>query len=202
MGPAATNPQSRRDEVRHLLFAAPGSWAGDALVAPVWLGVNILLGLAAWRWSRALFPHDFALGVLAIAFTAVCHASQAILAEPGAMTRALSSFFPRLMLWADPTTSRIGPESAADGSYTQNRSGKTGEQIVTNAHGKYFEASHRGVLFAACEQGTGGNHYRLPRPVLFRHPVPRRRHRTTKLTWRGRCNDYMSRETEMRSRSS
>src|SRR5260370_7854385 len=62
---------------------------------------------------------------------------------------------PRLVLWADPTTSRVGPTSQADGSYTQNRSGKTGEQIVTNAHGKYYEASHRGVLFGACEQGTG-----------------------------------------------
>src|SRR5437867_6626845 len=62
---------------------------------------------------------------------------------------------PRLMLWADPTTSRVGPTSQADGSYTQNRSGKTGEQVLTQAHGKYYEASHRGVLFAACEQGSG-----------------------------------------------
>jgi hypothetical protein len=62
---------------------------------------------------------------------------------------------PRLMLWADPTTSRVGPQSAADGSYTQNRSGKTGDQVVSQAHGKYYEASHRGVLFAACEQGSG-----------------------------------------------
>jgi len=41
---------------------------------------------------------------------------------------------PRLMLWADPTTSRVGPTSQADGSYTQNRSGKTGDQIVSQAH--------------------------------------------------------------------
>ena len=70
-------------------------------------------------------------------------------------TLIASLMSPRLMLWADPTTSRVGPTSQADGSYTQNRSGKTGEQIVTNAHGKYYEASHRGVLFGACEQGTG-----------------------------------------------
>jgi hypothetical protein len=56
---------------------------------------------------------------------------------------------------ADPLTSRVGPITAADGSITQNRSGKTGEQVLAQAHGKYFEAAHRGVLFNACEQGAG-----------------------------------------------
>ena len=61
-------------------------------------------------------------------------------------TLIASLMSPKLMLWADPTTSRVGPTSQADGSYTQNRSGKSGEQIVSSAHGKYYEASHRGVL--------------------------------------------------------
>jgi hypothetical protein len=62
---------------------------------------------------------------------------------------------PRLMFWADTTINRVGPVSNADGSNNQNRTAKTGELVVSQAHGKYFEASHRGVLFAACEQGSG-----------------------------------------------
>ncbi len=38
---------------------------------------------------------------------------------------------------------------------TGAREGKTLEQVVTQAHGKYYEAASRGVLFNACEQGTG-----------------------------------------------
>lgn len=56
---------------------------------------------------------------------------------------------------ADPLVSRVGPITAADGSITQNRSGKTGEQVFSQTHGKYYEASHRGVLFSAADQGAG-----------------------------------------------
>jgi hypothetical protein len=50
---------------------------------------------------------------------------------------------------------RVGPVTQADGTYGQPRSDKTGAGVVTQAHGKYYEAAHRGVLFSACEQGTG-----------------------------------------------
>src|SRR4051812_19361730 len=30
----------------------------DLIVAPCWLGVNLLLGVSAWRWSLVLFPDD------------------------------------------------------------------------------------------------------------------------------------------------
>jgi hypothetical protein len=55
----------------------------------------------------------------------------------------------------DPLTLRVGPQTNADGTTPVGRAGKTGEQCVSQAHGKYYEAAHRGVLFAACEQGTG-----------------------------------------------
>jgi hypothetical protein len=35
------------------------------------------------------------------------------------------------------------------------REGKTLEQIVSLAHGKYYEAASRGLLWSTCEQGTG-----------------------------------------------
>lgn len=35
------------------------------------------------------------------------------------------------------------------------REAKTLEQVTTQAHGKYYEAASRGVLWSACEQGTG-----------------------------------------------
>lgn len=39
--------------------------------------------------------------------------------------------------------------------FTNAREGKTLEQIVSQAHGKYYEAASRGLLWSACEQGTG-----------------------------------------------
>src|SRR5206468_1265398 len=56
---------------------------------------------------------------------------------------------------ADTTINRVGPISNADGTNPQNRLGKTGEQIVAQAHGKYYEASHRGKLFAASTASGG-----------------------------------------------
>jgi hypothetical protein len=38
---------------------------------------------------------------------------------------------------------------------TAAREGKTLEQIVGMAHGKYYEPASRGFLWGACEQGTG-----------------------------------------------
>lgn len=51
----------------------------------------------------------------------------------------------------------VGPINSADGGAPASlpRYGKTGETVIGQSHGKYFEASHRGVLFSACEQGTG-----------------------------------------------
>jgi hypothetical protein len=51
---------------------------------------------------------------------------------------------------------RIGAITASDGSVANPfRQAKTGEALVSQAHGKYYEAAHRGSLFAAQEQGTG-----------------------------------------------
>lgn len=50
----------------------------------------------------------------------------------------------------------VGPQPGADGTTpASGRQGKTGEAIVASAHGKYYEAASRGVLFAACDQGVG-----------------------------------------------
>lgn len=50
----------------------------------------------------------------------------------------------------------VGPTSGGDGTLiTTPRAGKTAEATVGQAHGKYYEAASRCVLFAACEQGTG-----------------------------------------------
>src|SRR5689334_20707141 len=57
--------------------------------------------------------------------------------------------------FSDPLTSRVGPITAADGSITQNRSGKYGEQIVGQVRGKYFEATSRGNVYNAQTAATG-----------------------------------------------
>lgn len=56
---------------------------------------------------------------------------------------------------ADTVQQIVGPVSKSDGSYVSLRSDKQGNSTVTQAHGKYYEPASRGVLFAACEQGTG-----------------------------------------------
>lgn len=47
----------------------------------------------------------------------------------------------------------VGPILGADGTTPPTgRQGHTGESIVGMAHGKYFEAASRGLLFGACSQ--------------------------------------------------
>jgi hypothetical protein len=51
----------------------------------------------------------------------------------------------------------VGPTSTADGAIPPGapRYGKTGESIVSAAHGKYFEAVHRGNVYTGSTAGTG-----------------------------------------------
>ncbi len=50
----------------------------------------------------------------------------------------------------------VGPTIGADGTTPPGRFGKTGESVVTQAHGKYHEAASRGNLYtAAVPPGTG-----------------------------------------------
>jgi hypothetical protein len=43
----------------------------------------------------------------------------------------------------------IGPVSQADGTYARMRQDKNGAVVVTDAHGRHYEAASRGKLFAA-----------------------------------------------------
>jgi hypothetical protein len=47
------------------------------------------------------------------------------------------------------TVNRVGAITGGDGTTQQTRAGKTGETIVSQAHGKYYEATHRGNVYAA-----------------------------------------------------
>jgi hypothetical protein len=47
------------------------------------------------------------------------------------------------------TVNRVGAVTGGDGTTQQTRGGKTGETIVSQAHGKYYEATHRGNVSAA-----------------------------------------------------
>ncbi len=51
----------------------------------------------------------------------------------------------------------IGPSYASDGAPgpATGRQGKSGEAIVAQAHGRYFEAASRGAIFTAASQGAG-----------------------------------------------
>lgn len=50
----------------------------------------------------------------------------------------------------------VGIVLTPDGSTpATGRQAKTGEAVVTQAHGKYYEASSRGLVFGACDQGSG-----------------------------------------------
>ncbi len=44
---------------------------------------------------------------------------------------------------------KVGPQKNADGSNNVGRSGRTGEQVVADAHGRYMEATLRGNVFTA-----------------------------------------------------
>jgi hypothetical protein len=61
----------------------------------------------------------------------------------------------------------IGAASAADGIHSVGRAGRTTEQVISQVHGQYYEASSRGKIFMAqaiitapviwtTEAGTGG----------------------------------------------
>lgn len=45
---------------------------------------------------------------------------------------------------------QVGPQVLSDGTEQAVRLGKTGEQSVADAHGKYYEANYRAGLFHAC----------------------------------------------------
>jgi hypothetical protein len=45
--------------------------------------------------------------------------------------------------------SQVGPQLLSDGSVTALRLGRTGEQVVTELHGKYYEQAVRGNVFWA-----------------------------------------------------
>lgn len=43
----------------------------------------------------------------------------------------------------------VGPQTKTDGAQHAARSAKTGEAVVTDAHGRYYEAAIRGTLYTA-----------------------------------------------------
>ena len=45
----------------------------------------------------------------------------------------------------------VGPQPGSDGATPSFRQGKTGEIIVTDLHGRYFEQSYRGNVYVACQ---------------------------------------------------
>lgn len=47
---------------------------------------------------------------------------------------------------------KVGPVQRSDGSQGETRLGRTGEVIVAEAHGRYFEAAARGAIFHAAMQ--------------------------------------------------
>jgi hypothetical protein len=70
---------------------------------------------------------------------------------------------------------KVGPQSGSDGTDTPMRLGRSGEQIVTELHGRYYEQAVRGKLFMAqaivtapviytTAAGTGG-------PLLWNPPT-------------------------------
>ncbi|MDE3076382.1 MAG: hypothetical protein KGJ86_13250 [Chloroflexota bacterium] len=54
-----------------------------------------------------------------------------------------------------PLTGLVGPAVAADGATPPLRQGKTGEVVVTELHGKYYEQAARGQLFHATVDTAG-----------------------------------------------
>jgi hypothetical protein len=70
---------------------------------------------------------------------------------------------------------QVGPQTASDGTTSAMRLGKTGEQVMTELHGRYYEQAVRGKLFMAqaivtapviytTAAGTGG-------PLLWNPPT-------------------------------
>ncbi len=49
---------------------------------------------------------------------------------------------------------KVGPQVVTDGSQIVARGGRTGEQVVADAHGRYQEAVLRGNVYTACLQAS------------------------------------------------
>lgn len=49
---------------------------------------------------------------------------------------------------------QVGPQLLADGNKNQARGGRTGEVIVSELHGRYYEQAFRGNLFTATNQAA------------------------------------------------
>lgn len=50
----------------------------------------------------------------------------------------------------------VGPQYTPDGvTPATGRQAKTGDAVISQGHGKYYESSSRGVLAFACDQGAG-----------------------------------------------
>ena len=47
---------------------------------------------------------------------------------------------------------RTGPITTGDGAVNPQRADKTGATVTTDAHGRYFEGTLRGNVFAAANQ--------------------------------------------------
>jgi len=62
----------------------------------------------------------------------------------------------------------VGASLQGDGVLGQPfRQGKTGEEVVSQAHGKYYEATHRGNVYSVTNGATG----QAPGTVLGIHPA-------------------------------
>lgn len=64
-----------------------------------------------------------------------------------------------VIIWLVSRCWNVGPIPGADGTSNAvaagGRQGKTGEAVVTSVFGKWYESASRGVLFGACDQGSG-----------------------------------------------
>lgn len=56
---------------------------------------------------------------------------------------------------ANPNFIQVGAQVTSDGSVTAQRSGKLGDTIVSELHGRYYEQVYRQNVFSVCTQGTG-----------------------------------------------
>lgn len=48
----------------------------------------------------------------------------------------------------------VGPNTVADGANPTARGGKTGEAIVQELHGRYYETTYRGAMYSAANQAA------------------------------------------------
>lgn len=49
---------------------------------------------------------------------------------------------------------QVGPQTSGDGTNIAFRQGKTGESIIQQLHGRYFESMYRGNIFSAANQSA------------------------------------------------